>query len=63
MAISKKQKLQALADCLRTEDQYQFEVVWRGFSGWWAVRYYGDRGEYLGQTFAEARLTLARLLG
>ena len=59
--------LQSLADSLRTPDQYEFTIEFRGRGGWWAIpleaRWFHDTGEYLGQNWREAAATLQRILG
>lgn len=65
--MTKTAKLQQLADELRTPEQWEFEIVWRGVAGWWAIpsetRYFNDDGEFLGHDTASAETTLRRLLG
>ncbi len=65
--MTKTQQLQKVADQLRTPEQWEFEIVWRGFGGWRAVaaesRYFNDEGEYLGDTVSDAEATLRLLLG
>lgn len=66
MTMNKTQQLQAIADELRTDDQYEFEIEYRGGAGWWAsceARWIGDEGEYLGRDFESAKSTLYLILG
>lgn len=65
--MTKQEQLQQLVDHYIENDDtlYQFSVEFRGRSGWWAVpdeyRYFGDKGEYLGQNFDQAKKTLMLL--
>jgi hypothetical protein len=60
------EKLQALADELRTEDQYEFVIEYRRGDGWYGVaddHRWSDKGEYLGPDYKAAESTLRMLLG
>lgn len=64
--MTKTQKLQEIADELRTNDQYKFWIEYRGGAGWWATcetRWIGDEGEYLGRDYHQAKITLHLILG
>ena len=65
--MSKTDKLQTLANELRTDDQYEFWIEYRPNRGWYAVatesRWFGDDGEYLGAVYQDARAWLMRMLG
>lgn len=64
--MNKTQQLQAIADELRTAEQYEFLIEYRGGAGWWAsceARWIGDEGEYLGRNYNEAIATLRAILG
>ena len=67
MAQSKTEKLQTLADELRTDDQHEFWIEYRPNRGWYAVatesRWFGDEGEYLGAVYKDARESLMSILG
>ena len=67
MAQSKTEKLQALANELRTDDQHEFWIEYRPNRGWYAVatesRWIGDEGTCLGAVYKEAREWLMRILG
>jgi len=66
MRPNKTERLQQLANELKTLDQYDFLIEWQG-SCFWAhpdePRWFGDQGEYLGPNYDEARLTLHSILG
>ena len=66
MRPNKTTQLQNLADELRTDEQYNFQIQWRG-NGFWAIpdesRWIGDDGEYLGPKKFEAEISLRALLG
>ena len=67
MAESKTEKLQALANELRTDDQCEFWIEYRPNRGWYAVatesRWFGDEGTYLGAVYKDAREGLMCILG
>ena len=67
MAITRREYLQDLADELHTEDQFDYVIEYRPFSGWWALpevmRYFNDEGEYLGLNWRDAEKTLRIILG
>jgi hypothetical protein len=64
---SRAEYLQQLADSLRTPEQYQFSIEFRGRGGWFAVaderRHFCDNGEFLGYNWQQAEKTLRTLLG
>lgn len=64
---TRKEYLQSLADKLRTDKQYEFEIQFRGRGGWWGepneVRWIGDAGEFLGMDWREAEKAIKSLLG
>jgi hypothetical protein len=64
---SKTEKLQTLANELRTDEQYQLWIEYRPNRGWYAVadeaRWIGDEGEYLGAVYKDARKGLMSILG
>jgi hypothetical protein len=57
---SKTEKLQTLANELRTDDQCEFWIEYRPNRGWYAVadesRWFGDEGTYLGVAHVDAVL-------
>ena len=67
MSLSKQEMLQALADELRTDHQFEFWIEYRPNRGWYAAasesRWLGDEGEYLGRVYQDARESLMSILG
>ena len=64
--MTKTEKLQKIWDDNKESCHYNFQIIWRGFGGWWAIpdeiRWWGDEGEFLGRSFVEAEVTLRSLL-
>ena len=66
--MTAQERLQSLADSLRTSEQWEFSIEFRGSrSGWWAIaecpRWFNDEGEYLGANWKAAEKTLRLILG
>lgn len=68
MNFCARDHLQELANDLRTSEQSEVLIEFRGSrSGWWAIaetpRWFNDEGEYLGSNWKEAEKTLRLILG
>lgn len=65
--MTKADYLQRVANELRENDQWDFEIVFRPGKGWYGIteepRYWGDDGEYLGENWGEAEKALRNILG
>jgi len=64
---SRREYLQELANSLRTDDQYEFYIEFRGRGGWYGVseypRWFGDTGLLLGYNWQSAEYSLKQILG
>lgn len=65
--MTRREHLQNLCDTLRTPDQCEFCVEWRGRGGWWAepseARWFDDEGEWIGADWRQAEAAMRKLLG